>query len=243
RFPAIYNEPEKEPRISAKSEYLVETPELFTSLFNIRKVKTTLDTLRANFTLPERLDFTDEPHFSDISPIGFLAFNANNKPVREYKEALIQLQTDVDHIESFGKPEIRASRKQVIVIIEEALQKLESAINERLGQWRNTDCRETLVSEVHAVNLKQSKFGCVLHPLDGLPVLPLPDFDVCRRIGKDPKFRSRYTQMVSKLTKVQFERLDRIVVDQQTDDLDQSLIDLTAEWQRYLDDSTQNFAV
>lgn len=115
-----------------------------------------LHRLITEFVLPERLDFIDEPHVSDTSPIGFLAFNANNKPVREYKEALIQLQTDVDYIESFGNPEIRASRKQVIDVIEKALQKLDSAINERLEQWRNVDWREQHVSDAHALNLEQS---------------------------------------------------------------------------------------
>ncbi|KAG6879585.1 hypothetical protein C0992_001032 [Termitomyces sp. T32_za158] len=112
----------------------------------IKKSKVTLVRLMTEFTLPERLDFVDQPNASDTSPIGFLAFDAQNKPVREYKEALIQLQTDIDHIESFDKLEIRASRKTLIDVIEEALHRLESSINQRLEQWRNLDA--------HAVNEK-----------------------------------------------------------------------------------------
>lgn len=77
--------------------------------------------------------------------------------------------------------------------------------------------------------------GCVPYPLNALPVPLLPSLDICRHIGKDPKFRSKYAQTVSRLMEVQFARLDRIVVDQPIDDLDQSLIDLTMDWQHYLD--------
>lgn len=111
--------------------------DLSTSLATVNSVETAYRSLVDEFTFPDHLDFTpiSSPASSDTeqSLTSRLAYTARNAPLRYYEQALSGLLAKLDSVESFGHEELRAKRKEVVGLVEGALEDLEREVE---GRWR-----------------------------------------------------------------------------------------------------------
>ena len=86
------------------------------------------DTLCKTFTFPagplERNPHSSTPH---------LAYNAQNSVVHAYENALSELLTKLDAVESHGFKAVRDARKELVVQIERELGELEKQVFQALG--------------------------------------------------------------------------------------------------------------
>ncbi|KAG6901524.1 hypothetical protein C0995_010898 [Termitomyces sp. Mi166 len=112
------------------------------SMLKIQELQDALDALQSGFTLPEYLDFLDKSLVFDSSPLGHLDFTKNNGPVRDQKDALIRLQTDIDSIQTYDNEFVRKSRRKAVHKIGQALCDLEEKVQRRLQEWRGDRMEE-----------------------------------------------------------------------------------------------------
>ena len=100
-------------------------------------------TLVSEFTFPSQLDFTPlpSPASSDTesSLASRLAYTSRNAPLRYYEQALSQLLTQLDEVESFGNEDLRKERKDVVDQVEDALEELEREVE---GRWKSRAAKE-----------------------------------------------------------------------------------------------------
>ncbi|KAF9011014.1 hypothetical protein BDZ89DRAFT_1077944 [Hymenopellis radicata] len=117
--------------------------DLATSLATVNRIETAYRSLIDEFTFPDHLDFTpiSSPASSDTeqSLTSRLAYTARNAPLRYYEQALSGLLAELDSVESFGHEELRAKRKEVVGLVEGALEDLEREVE---GRLRVKDAKE-----------------------------------------------------------------------------------------------------
>ncbi|KAF9516723.1 hypothetical protein BS47DRAFT_627462 [Hydnum rufescens UP504] len=79
--------------------------------------------LEYEFVFPEHVDFA-EP---SSSPTPSLLYTPANAPIRQHESDLTSLMTQLDAVDSEGQGSVRAARKELVLRIEAALEKLDSA--------------------------------------------------------------------------------------------------------------------
>ncbi|KAG6812267.1 hypothetical protein H0H92_003656 [Tricholoma furcatifolium] len=206
-----------------------------TSLQKVREAQIAFETLRSDFLFPEDLEFSDKPLQSDSSPLGHLTFNKTNRPVREYKEALIRLQTDLDAIPSHNDVSIRASRKDVIDKVDHALWLLEEEVEKHLQEWRKSRREANHVSETTKIPIpdahpKTFKGGGPPRP-PSFPTVPsMPGPDILRLLGDNPVFHREYTKAVNEAAEIQIQRFRAISQGRSTNEFEDDLFALDREW-------------
>lgn len=103
-------------------------PERAKSIAEISEINRIFSTLKNMFVFPQgpldRMTGSEAPR---------LAFNATNASIHAYENALSELLTKLDAVESFGFKGVREARKQLVVKIEKELEELEKAVSERLA--------------------------------------------------------------------------------------------------------------
>ncbi|KAF9052248.1 hypothetical protein BDZ89DRAFT_1218601 [Hymenopellis radicata] len=75
-----------------------------------------------------------------------LAYTARNAPVRFHEQSLSGLLSQLDSIESFGDEGLRAKRKEVVGLVESALEDLEREVE---GRWRVKVARDVKAESLH----------------------------------------------------------------------------------------------
>ena len=100
-----------------------DSPKRTQALTTIAEISHIFDTLRKTFTFPagplERNPHSSTPH---------LAYNAQNSVVHAYENALSELLTKLDAVESHGFKVVRDARKELVVQIERELGELEKKV-------------------------------------------------------------------------------------------------------------------
>jgi len=98
------------------------------ALTTVADISHTFDMLRKTFTFPAG-PLERDPH----SSIPHLAYNAQNSVVYAYENALSELLTKLDAVESHGFKSVRDARKELVVQIEKELGELEKKVTQALG--------------------------------------------------------------------------------------------------------------
>jgi len=105
---------------------------------------------RKTFTFPagplERDPHSSTPH---------LAYNAQNSVVHPYENALIELLTKLDGVESHGIKTVRDSRKELVVQIERELEELQKKVILVLGVGEEEGKVEGKVEETMGDDLRE----------------------------------------------------------------------------------------
>ena len=105
-----------------------DSPKRTQALTAIAEIAHTFDTLRRTFTFPSG-PLERDPHSSAPR----LAYSAQNSVVHAYENALSELLTKLDAVESFGFKAVRDARKELVVNIERELEELERKVVTALG--------------------------------------------------------------------------------------------------------------
>ncbi|KAG8870710.1 hypothetical protein FRB98_001388 [Tulasnella sp. 332] len=92
----------------------------FSSFSSIDAVQAEFDTLKANFSLPDQLDFTNPS--GDVPK---LAYTSRNAPFLQLESDFTRLLTKLDAIESNGAESVRGARKALVLAIELELAELD----------------------------------------------------------------------------------------------------------------------
>jgi len=98
------------------------------ALTTVAEISHIFDMLRKTFTFPAG-PLERDPH----SSIPHLAYNAQNSVVYAYENALSELLTKLDAVESHGFKSVRDARKELVVQIEKELGELEQKVVQALG--------------------------------------------------------------------------------------------------------------
>src|ERR1700722_2373477 len=112
------------------------------SLEIVRNVEASFHLLESDFAMPRKLDFTPPPTptidsgsqataAAQVSPCTQLAYSSANAPVHNYTHALSQLLTQLDAVESFGNDQVRSQRREVVSMIERALEGIEGEVEQK----------------------------------------------------------------------------------------------------------------
>ncbi|KAJ1308711.1 hypothetical protein OPQ81_004402 [Rhizoctonia solani] len=104
------------------------------SLNSIALLQGKYESLRSSFTFPSELVFA--PAKGPITPASAptLLYNPTNAPVHAYENALTNLLTELDAVESFGDEHVRDVRRSLVKSVEAELEVLEEKKREA---WRN----------------------------------------------------------------------------------------------------------
>ena len=105
-----------------------DSRERMQALTTVAEISHTFDTLRKTFTFPVGL-FERDPH----SSIPQRAFNAQNGVVYAYENALSELLTKLDGVESREFKDVREARKELVVQIERESGAREKKVIQALG--------------------------------------------------------------------------------------------------------------
>ncbi|KAF8868360.1 hypothetical protein CPB85DRAFT_1364666 [Mucidula mucida] len=131
----------------AKAEFIPESEDLVVSLARINSIESAYRSLIDDFTFPSHLDFapSSSPASSDTeqSLSTKLAYTARNAPVRFHEQSLSGLLSQLDSIESFGDEGLRTKRKEVVGLVEAALEDLEREVE---GRWRAKVAKDSVVA-------------------------------------------------------------------------------------------------
>jgi hypothetical protein len=104
------------------------------SLETIGSIETSFRMLENDFSMPRNLDFTppDSP-LEPSTPTGSLKleYTSANAPIHNYTPALTELLSQLDAIESHGSDQLRARRKEVVEIVERALENVENSVEHK----------------------------------------------------------------------------------------------------------------
>ncbi|KAG6876542.1 hypothetical protein C0992_010479 [Termitomyces sp. T32_za158] len=118
------------------------------SFNEVRSIEAAFYGLQADFTFPATLDFISShlipgnPVTSDSersSSTTHLAHTSRNHSVRFYEQALSSLLAQLDSVDSFGNDDLRATRKEVVSMVEKALEELEKEVE---GRFRTRLAKE-----------------------------------------------------------------------------------------------------
>jgi hypothetical protein len=111
------------------------------SFDTIQNVEASFHLLESEFVMPRKPDFTPpaSPTASVASlheevaapPSPKLSFTSTNAPIHNYTHALSQLLTQLDTVESYGHEGIRTRRKEVVDMVEKALEEVEGEVDQK----------------------------------------------------------------------------------------------------------------
>ncbi|KAJ9105521.1 hypothetical protein QFC21_001892 [Naganishia friedmannii] len=100
----------------------------------LEALNTKLESLASSFTFPSTLDFQSQASTSsDTSTIPQLEYTPNNTPYHAHAHSLLALLVEADAVTSEGDEEVRARRKEFVVLVEKELDGLE---REKARVWR-----------------------------------------------------------------------------------------------------------
>ncbi|KAF8207621.1 hypothetical protein K438DRAFT_1815319 [Mycena galopus ATCC 62051] len=102
----------------------------------IQRVARAFRVLSSEFAFPSRLDFVQQPAASANYPAAKLPYTPRNGPVRNYENALNDLLSQLDAIDSEGDAVVRRQRKLVVGMVEKALEDLDRIVE---GRWKLQD--------------------------------------------------------------------------------------------------------
>ncbi|KAF8206578.1 hypothetical protein K438DRAFT_1756566 [Mycena galopus ATCC 62051] len=102
----------------------------------IQRVARAFRVLSSEFAFPSRLDFVQQPAVSANYPAAKLPYTPRNAPVRNYENALNDLLSQLDAIDSEGDAVVRRQRKLVVGMVEKALEDLDRIVE---GRWKLQD--------------------------------------------------------------------------------------------------------
>ncbi|KAJ7274512.1 hypothetical protein B0H12DRAFT_1319461 [Mycena haematopus] len=100
----------------------------------IHRVAGAFSRLSSEFAFPSKLDFVSEASAS--YPAAKLPYTPRNAPVRHYESALNDLLSQLDAIDSEGNATVRQQRKEVVRMVENALEDLDRLVE---GRWKLQD--------------------------------------------------------------------------------------------------------
>ncbi|CAE6391428.1 unnamed protein product [Rhizoctonia solani] len=103
------------------------------SLNSIALLQGKYESLRSEFTFPSELTFAPTNRITPASAPTLL-YNPTNAPVHAYENALTNLLTELDAVESFGDEHVRDVRRSLVKSVEAELEALEEKKREA---WRN----------------------------------------------------------------------------------------------------------
>ncbi|KAG6840399.1 hypothetical protein C0991_006933 [Blastosporella zonata] len=250
KAPKVDSTPAEKPKVCSP---------IVASFVEITKADNALTDLRSEFTFPEYLDFNETPVRSDNSPFGYLSFNIINRSVREHREALIRIQTDLDAISSQDNEAVRRVRKKIVNKVEQVLRELEDEVRRCLEKWRNNAVKEPAQEMPPAAKPPVNELP-VPTPLEkpkppvpkkslqrpdtmdpdiavtakNFPMPPAPTPDVCRVVGLDPRFHKAYWRMSEEFTRLQIDRFQAICMGQPVGVLDTALANLDKSWKEVI---------
>ncbi|KAJ6513383.1 hypothetical protein C8R45DRAFT_345301 [Mycena sanguinolenta] len=113
-----------------------DPPVVSKSTAAIQRVARRLRRLSSEFTFPSQLDFVSEA--SGGYTAAQLPYTPRNGPVRHYENALNDLLSQLDAIDSEGDTAVRRQRKLVVGMVEKTIQDLDRIIE---GRWKLQDTR------------------------------------------------------------------------------------------------------
>lgn len=125
---------------SAPTPALPTSTNIQKSMTEVRNIETAFNTLSSSFVFPSKLDFAPESSSNSSAQSSesesssatlHLAFTARNQPIRFYEQALGALLTKLDSVDSFGNEALRGRRKEVVSLVEKALEELEREVEGR----------------------------------------------------------------------------------------------------------------
>ncbi|KAF9052210.1 hypothetical protein BDZ89DRAFT_1056554 [Hymenopellis radicata] len=121
-----------------------ESEDVAVSLARVNSIESAYRSLIDEFTFPALLDFSPSlfPACSE-SLIARLAYTARNAPVRVHEQSLSGLLSQLDSVESFGDEGLRAKRKEVVGLVEGALEDLEREVE---GRWRAKVAKDSMAA-------------------------------------------------------------------------------------------------
>ncbi|KAI1787387.1 hypothetical protein LXA43DRAFT_1184515 [Ganoderma leucocontextum] len=127
------------------------------SLAQIKDVEDALRKLEGAFEFPAHVDFLDRspspsPADSESDTESALAYTANNTPLHVYENALNDLLTRLDAVESHGDLEVRGRRKEAVKEVERALEAMERRIEESRERSREGTRRWSVSSQMSDVS-------------------------------------------------------------------------------------------
>ncbi|CEL59614.1 hypothetical protein RSOLAG1IB_03547 [Rhizoctonia solani AG-1 IB] len=120
------------------------------SLNSIAQLQGKYESLRSGFTFPSNLVFA--PTKGPITPASAptLPYNPINAPVHAYENALTNLLTELDAVESFGDEHVRDVRRSLVKSVEAELETLEE---KKRAAWRDQQDSEVAVPvQVEAIS-------------------------------------------------------------------------------------------
>ncbi|CAE6397928.1 unnamed protein product [Rhizoctonia solani] len=111
------------------------------SLNSIAQLQGKYESLRSGFTFPSNLAFA--PSKGPITPASTptLLYNPTNAPVHAYENALTNLLTELDAVESFGDDHVRDTRRSLVKSVEAELEALEER---KRAAWRDQQSVEVV---------------------------------------------------------------------------------------------------
>ncbi|KDN51027.1 hypothetical protein RSAG8_00656, partial [Rhizoctonia solani AG-8 WAC10335] len=104
------------------------------SLNSISLLQGKYESLRSGFTFPSDLTFAPAKGPTTPASTPSLPYNPTNAPVHAYENALTNLLTELDAVESFGDEHVRDVRRSLVKSVEAELEVLEEKKREA---WRN----------------------------------------------------------------------------------------------------------
>ena len=120
-------------------------------LSSIERVENALHDLQTNFTFPTHLDYHLPSNFSHLNPVDeenagsiatYLPTTSRNSIVFNFVRELRGLLRQLDHLDSKKDPEAESMKKKVVAALNEALDDVESRIEEGVGKWMSLQAVE-----------------------------------------------------------------------------------------------------
>ncbi|KAF8760146.1 BAG domain [Rhizoctonia solani] len=133
RVPASAPSSPKVPERSSSPAPSVASDSSDASLNSIAQLQGKYESLRSGFTFPSNLAFA--PSKGPVTPASAptLLYNPTNAPVHAYENALTNLLTELDAVESFGDEHVRDVRRSLVKSVEAELETLEE---KKRAAWR-----------------------------------------------------------------------------------------------------------
>ena len=120
-------------------------------LSSIERVENALHDLQTNFTFPAHLDYHLPSNFIPLDPANeenagsiatYLPTTSRNSIVFNFVRELRGLLRQLDHLDSEKDPEAESMKKKVVAALNEALDGVESKVEEGVGKWMSLQAVE-----------------------------------------------------------------------------------------------------
>ncbi|KAH7343733.1 hypothetical protein B0J17DRAFT_625377 [Rhizoctonia solani] len=151
------------------------------SLNSIALLQGKYESLRSGFTFPSDLVFASSNRITPaLAPT--LIYNPTNAPVHAYENALTNLLTELDAVESYGDEHVRDVRRSLVKSVEAELEALEEKKRET---WRNQ--QESKVVAPVPVESTLAPVEPVAVHVKSTPVEPSPVSWLATRLAQAPE--------------------------------------------------------